>query len=135
MKLRIQAGICCVLLFALMAAGRGQEAKHGPTTFVLACAGGDCPLLRGAPQTRGMRGGSAKLSPGDSMGWHSTGANEEALVILHGAGTANIEGQGDIPLHESMLAYIPPQTNHNVTNTGTDALEYAWIVAPVRDKQ
>ena len=78
-----------------------------------------------------MRGGAVKLRPGESVGWHSTSQNEEALVILHGRGAANIEGQPDVPLEEKMLAYIPPGTRHNVTNTGTDLLEYVWVVAPV----
>jgi mannose-6-phosphate isomerase-like protein (cupin superfamily) len=52
-------------------------------------------------------------------------------VILHGKGAANIEGQADVPLHEKMMAYIPPDTRHNVTNTGGEILEYVWVVAPV----
>jgi len=109
-----------------------EQAKRASMTFKLDCPGGDCPLLKGAPQTSGMRGGSVKLKPGESVGWHSTGANEEALVILHGSGAANIEGQKDIPLSENMLAYIPPATRHNVTNTGSAMLEYVWVVSPVR---
>jgi quercetin dioxygenase-like cupin family protein len=106
--------------------------SRAPKTFALECAGGDCPLLTGAPQTGGMRGGSVKLSPGESVGWHSTGANEEALVILHGLGVANIDGQADVPLHEEMLAYIPPGTRHNVTNTGNETMEYVWVVAAAK---
>jgi len=79
-----------------------------------------------------MRGGSVKLNPGQSVGWHSTRDNEEALVILHGMGTAKFEGHADVPLREKTLAYIPPETRHNVTNTGTETLEYVWVVAPVR---
>jgi quercetin dioxygenase-like cupin family protein len=117
-----------VALLAVVAFG--QSEKPGPKTFVLNCAAGDCPLLKGAPQTAGMRGGSVRLKPGESVGWHSTGSNEESLVILHGNGTAKIEGHPDMPLGEKNLAYIPPSTRHNVTNTGTDVLEYVWIVAP-----
>jgi hypothetical protein len=69
---------------------RRERAKREPMTFVLDCAGGDCPLLKGAPQTGGMRGGSVKLKPGESVGWHSIATGEEALVILHGSGVANI---------------------------------------------
>jgi quercetin dioxygenase-like cupin family protein len=105
--------------------------KREPMMFSLECAEGDCPLLKGAPQTNGMRGGSVSLKPGASVGWHSTGNNEEALTIMHGRGTANIEGHADVPLHAKMLAYIPPGTKHNVTNTGTEVLEYVWVVAPV----
>jgi len=117
---------------ALMFSGTAaqQEAKHEPMTFALDCAGGDCSLLKGIPQTSGMRGGFVKLKPGDSVGWHSTAANEEALVILRGTGVASIEGHSEVPLTEKMLAYIPPATRHNVTNTGTKVLEYVWLVAP-----
>ena len=50
-----------------------QEHGARPATFPLDCAGGDCPLLKGKPQTSGMRGGSVKLKPGESVGWHTTG--------------------------------------------------------------
>jgi mannose-6-phosphate isomerase-like protein (cupin superfamily) len=109
-----------------------MDTKREPMTFALDCAGGDCPLLKGAPQTGGMRGGSVKLKPGESVGWHSTSGNEEALVIIRGQGTANIEGHEEVPLHGKMLAYIPPATRHNVTNTGTEILVYVWIVAPAK---
>lgn len=107
-----------------------QDMKPEPKTFLLNCAGGDCPLLKGKPQTSGMRGGSVRLKPGERVGWHSTATNEESFVILHGSGVANIEGHADIPLREKMMAYIPPATRHNVTNTGTEVMEYVWIVAP-----
>jgi mannose-6-phosphate isomerase-like protein (cupin superfamily) len=29
------------------------------------------------------------------------------------------------------MAYSPPGTKHNVTNTGSEVLEYVWVVAPV----
>ena len=119
---------CLGIIFA----AQNQDRSRKPQTFRLECPGGDCPLLRGASQTSGMRGGSVRLKPGESVGWHSTKTNEESLVILHGNGTASIEGHADVPLHEEMLAYIPPNTKHNVTDTGSDVLEYVWIVAPVR---
>ncbi|MGA7770676.1 MAG: cupin domain-containing protein [Candidatus Sulfotelmatobacter sp.] len=120
--------VCVVLTFGIIAAQ--ERLKREPMTFALDCAGVDCPLLKGAPQTSGMRGGSVKLKPGESVGWHSTSGNEEALVILHGSGVANIEGHPDVPLKENMLAYIPPATRHNVTNKGSQVLEYVWVVAP-----
>ncbi|HKM67218.1 MAG TPA: cupin domain-containing protein [Candidatus Acidoferrum sp.] len=130
-KIIIVGGIGCSLLLVLGLWAQQSAPQKAPMTFALKCPGGDCPLLKGAPQTSGMRGGSVKLKPGESVGWHSTNQSEEALVILHGNGAANIEGQPDVPLQEKMLAYIPPGTRHNVTNTGTQLLEYVWIVAPV----
>jgi mannose-6-phosphate isomerase-like protein (cupin superfamily) len=123
-----------VIMICFVLAAQERDARREPITFALDCAGGDCPLLRGAPQTTGMRSGSVRLKPGESVGWHSTSGNEEALVILHGNGVANIEGHADVPLHEKMLAYIPPAMKHNVTNTGTEILEYVWVVAPAASK-
>lgn len=107
-NLKVLVAVVSALVLGSIAA---QESKSlGPTTFSLDCAGGDCPILKGAPQTGGMRGGSVKLKPGESVGWHTTSGNEEALVILQGSGMANIEGHPDVPLKEKMLAYIPPAT-------------------------
>jgi len=128
-KVKLVMALISVAL-AVGAIAAQERTKREPMTFTLDCAGGDCPLLKGAPQTSGMRGGSVKLKPGESVGWHSTSANEEALVILHGSGVANIQGHPDVPLTEKMLAYIPPETRHNVTNNGNQVLEYVWVVAP-----
>ena len=129
MKAKVCGFLLGISLLCITITAQERQAKH-PLAFPLDCAGGDCPLLKGSPQTSGMRGGSVKLKPGESVGWHSTGQHEEALIILHGNGAANIEGQADVPLHEKMLAYIPPDTKHNVTNTGGERLEYVWVVAP-----
>ena len=113
---------------------QGSAPKHEATTMSLECKTGDCPLLRGMPQTAGLRSGYVRLEPGKSVGWHTTGQNEEVLVILHGRGEARIEGAVGMPLAEYMLAYIPPATRHNVTNTGAELLEYIYIVAPAAEK-
>jgi len=132
MKNLLMLGLTAVTVFCGIRLGADETtARKEPLTFVLDCPGGDCPLLKGAPQTSGMRGGSVKLKPGESVGWHSTSQNEEALVILHGNGVARIEGGKDVALREKMMAYIPTATRHNVTNTGTEIMEYVWIVAPV----
>jgi len=130
-KTILMSGLAVVLAAAFDLAAREQTARREPMTFSLECAGGDCVLLKGAPQTSGMRGGSVRLQPGESVGWHSTGENEEALTIVHGNGVAKVEGHADVPLHEKMLAYIPPGTKHNVSNSGSEVLEYVWVVAPV----
>ena len=130
--MRVTKPIAILAVSSLLAFA--QSAKPEPKTYPLNCSGGDCPILKGAPQTAGMRGGSVSLKPGDSVGWHSTNGNEESLVILHGSGVAKIDGRADIPLTEKTLAYIPPATRHNVTNTGTDVMEYVWIVAPAAQK-
>jgi mannose-6-phosphate isomerase-like protein (cupin superfamily) len=103
-----------------------------PFTKTLACPKGDCSILEGAPQTAGMRSGFVRLKPGATVGWHTTGHHEETLVILHGAGAALIDGQPELVFVAPASAYIPPETRHNVKNTGTEPLEYVYVVAPTR---
>ena len=101
-------------------------------TFALRCPAIECPLLQGPPQTAGMRSGFVRLEPGKSVGWHSTGQNEESLVILHGQGDALIEGLPKQSFAAPGFVYIPVATRHNVTNTGRETLEYVFVVAPAR---
>jgi len=129
--------LCCRQVFAaalLLAAPRvsPQTPQPVPLTIPLICAQGDCPMLTGAPQTTGMRSGFVRLKPGQTVGWHTTGKNEEALVVLHGKGKALIDGQPGLPFVAPALVYIPPATRHNVENTGSDPLEYEYVVAPAK---
>lgn len=107
-----------------------QSPGPQPLARALDCPGGDCPLLQGAPQTTGMRSGFVRLKPGATVGWHSTGQNEESLVILRGQGEALIDGQEKRTFVAPAFAYIPPGTRHNVSNTGKEMLEYVYVVAP-----
>jgi mannose-6-phosphate isomerase-like protein (cupin superfamily) len=111
-----------------------QTQTHHATTLPLDCASSDCPLLQGYPQTAGLRSGFVRLAPGSTVGWHTTGPNEETLVILHGSGEALIEGAPALPIAEKTIAYIPPATRHNVKNTGAAPLEYVYVVAPAAEK-
>jgi quercetin dioxygenase-like cupin family protein len=109
-----------------------QMSRPQPLALPLECPKGDCPLLRGAPQTTGMRSGFVSLKPGETVGWHTTGQNEEALVILRGQGETLIEGQSKLTVAAPGFAYIPPVTRHNVANTGKEPLEYVYVVAPAK---
>ena len=134
---RITPTIFGVILYMLTLALlplTSQQPQPQPLTVRLECPGGDCPLLRGTPQTAGMRSGFVRLKPGETVGWHTTGKNEEALVVLHGRGEARIEGQPPRPFAAPALAYIPPATRHNVANTGNELLEYVYVVAPAQAK-
>ena len=105
-----------------------------PLARSLDCPKGRCPLLQGVPQTMGMRSGFVRLQPGATVGWHTTGQHEEALVILRGQGEALIDGQAKQAFIAPAFAYIPPMTRHNVLNTGEEPLEYVYVVAPVPAK-
>jgi mannose-6-phosphate isomerase-like protein (cupin superfamily) len=130
------------LLHSLVAAGLflaasplfSQTAKPQPQTVPLKGAQTDRQLLNGVPQTTGMRSGFVHLQSGATVGWHTTGKNEEALVILHGQGTALIDGQAGKPFVAPAFVYIPPATRHNVMNTGKEPLEYVYVVAPAKQE-
>ena len=109
-----------------------QTAKPQPLVIPLQCGGGDCPLLAGTPQTAGMRSGHVRLLTGATVGWHTTGINEETLVILQGQGEALIEGQANRPFTAPAVVYIPPATRHNIKNTGSLPLQYVYVVAPAK---
>lgn len=118
--------LLCLAFVPLASQAPGPQ----PLTLALKCAGGDCPLLKGAPQTAGMRSGFVRLRPGESVGWHTTGQNEEALVVLRGRGEARLEGQAARSVAAQALVYFPPATRHNMANTGNEPLEYVYVVAP-----
>ena len=122
------------LFLALPAVPPLSSQMSGPQPLArpLECPSGDCPLLQGAPQTTGMRSGFVRLKPGATVGWHTTGKNEETLVILKGRGEALIEGKAKQTFQAPAFAYIPPETRHNVSNTGSDQLEYVYVVAPAK---
>jgi oxalate decarboxylase/phosphoglucose isomerase-like protein (cupin superfamily) len=82
--------------------------------------------------TAGMRSGLVRLKPGETVGWHTTGKNEESLVILAGHGEALLEGQPARTFAAPAFVYIPPAMKHNVANTGKDMLEYVYVVAPTQ---
>jgi len=87
-------------------------------------------LLAGQPQTCGMRSGRVYIKPGKSCGQHSTKHHEELLVFLSGRGLLLIGEEGSHEVGEGKISYIPPYTNHDVQNTGTEPLTYIYCVAP-----
>lgn len=110
-----------------------QTAKPQPLVIPLQCAGRVCPLLTGVPQTAGVRSGYVRLLTGTTVGWHTTGTNEESLVILQGQDDALIEGQANRSFTAPAVEYIQPATRHNIKNTGRLPLQYVYVVAPAKE--
>jgi quercetin dioxygenase-like cupin family protein len=86
-------------------------------------------LLKGPPETATMRSGYVVLAPKKSVGKHTTGSNEEALVVLAGSGEMRIAERDTLKLNAWCVAYCPPMAVHDVVNTGQDTLRYVWLVA------
>jgi mannose-6-phosphate isomerase-like protein (cupin superfamily) len=87
-------------------------------------------ILEGKPQTLGMRSGRVHLEAGKACGQHSTKNHEELLVFLAGKGELLIGSGTRLAVGTGKVAYIPPETLHDVSNTGTGPLVYIYCVAP-----
>jgi len=90
-------------------------------------------ILNGPPETVTMHSGYMVLAPLKSVGRHSTKDNEEVIVVLAGKGEMRIRGGITLHLHPCCVAYCPPNTEHDVANTGTDTLRYVYIVARAKE--
>lgn len=86
-------------------------------------------ILKGFPESVTMRSGMVKLRPNETVGIHSTGINEELLIILSGKGVFLITGREPVSVEEGQFFYCPPETEHNVKNTGNVSLHYVYVVS------
>ena len=121
-----------LVLSALITSARPGAAQSSPSAKIIShdvADKGYLQLLSGPPETVTMRSGRVILDPGKSIGKHSTGANEEILVILEGQGEMQITGGKTLQITKNVVAYCPPNTKHDVLNTGTSILRYVYIVA------
>ncbi len=101
-------------------AARRIDFLRGGTTYVC--------LLGGPPESVNMRAGYVVLSPGETVGEHSTGNAEEMLIPLSGSGELRVPGCESIAILPGCVLYNPPQTLHNVVNTGSQPLSYIYVV-------
>lgn len=89
-------------------------------------------LLTGPPQTYGMKSGRVYLKVGEDCGQHSTEQREEMLVFLSGQGLLLIGEKDRLQVGEGKVSYIPPNTVHNVKNTGSKPLVYIYCLAAAK---
>ena len=94
--------------------------------------GNHFPILTGSPETVTMCSGLVSLKPGKSVGTHSTKDYEEIIIILEGKGKIEIQGQKSVKAEPGIVVYNPPQTEHNVINTGKKQLRYIYVVAKTK---
>jgi len=86
-------------------------------------------VLGGPPETTCLKSGYVILAPGKSVGRHNTNGYEELIVPLEGEGELQLDDMEPLALHPGQVLYTPPQTAHDVVNTGTQSLKYIYIVA------
>ncbi|MFZ0862725.1 MAG: cupin domain-containing protein [Candidatus Sulfotelmatobacter sp.] len=124
-----------LLLLAVMLpyAVTGGTSAPTPKVIPLESSGKDItPVLAGPPESVKMKSGLVVLAPGQSVGKHSTEQNEELLVVFEGQGEMTFKDGSTLPVKADSALYCPPETEHNVTNTGTGRLRYVYVVSNAR---
>ena len=111
-----------------------QHANLTPTVVTLPTGESAYFPILDTPRTVNMKSGLVTLEPGQSVGEHSTGQHEETLVILDGMGEVEAEGIARQKIVRDQVVYIPPETKHNVSNIGSNALRYIFVVSRIRPK-
>ncbi len=127
LALILAATSCCVI-----AAAQTQGAQPKPHAKVVALGKNDnglLPILTGPPETVTMKSGYVVLDPGHSVGKHSTEHHEEILIVLEGQGEMLFHDGSRLELKARTALYCPPETEHDVKNTGTSTLRYVYVVA------
>lgn len=119
--------VAVVALFAITVLA--QEKPHARVVTLTRSGAHDTLLFAGPPETVTMKSGLVILPPGQSVGKHSTGSHEEMLVILEGGGAMTFADGKRLEVDPDHILYCPPQTEHDVTNTGSGALRYVCIIA------
>ncbi len=88
-------------------------------------------LLGDPSKTGGLRSGLVTLKPQESVGEHKTSNKEEALIVLKGNATVYYGKNKKIKASQSSFVYIPPETRHNVKNSGKKILQYVYVTSQV----
>ncbi len=88
-------------------------------------------LLGDSAKTGGLRSGLVTLKPQESVGEHKTTNKEEALIVLKGNATVYYGKNKKIKASQSSFVYIPPETRHNVKNSGNKILQYVYVTSQV----
>jgi quercetin dioxygenase-like cupin family protein len=77
--------------------------------------------------TRFLKSGRVTLFPGESVGEHNTGGNEEIIIVLKGKATVRANGSmKEIKPHD--FCFIGRDTFHDVKNNSEKSLEYTYVV-------
>jgi quercetin dioxygenase-like cupin family protein len=80
-------------------------------------------------ETETFESGCVSLQPDDKGSEHSSKSWQEMLIILKGQGEVIIVGGDTLHIHAGEVAYIPPQTTHNLRCTGDTPLQYVYVAA------
>jgi mannose-6-phosphate isomerase-like protein (cupin superfamily) len=79
-----------------------------------------------------VRSGYVVLRINESIGEHNTNGSEEVLIILEGKGELSINKEEKWAFEKDTALYVPPNTIHDIRNTGQGLLRYIFITCPAK---
>ncbi|MDO8488522.1 MAG: cupin domain-containing protein [Candidatus Omnitrophota bacterium] len=88
-------------------------------------------LFGDSSKPKGLRSGFVVLKPKESVGLHNTGPSEEVIFIITGTAVIHYGTRKRSNVKKNAFIYIPPQTPHNISNSGSKWLKYIYIAAKV----
>ena len=88
-------------------------------------------LLGDSSKAIGLRSGLVTLKPQELIGEHKTENKEEVIIILKGSATVYYGKGKKIRAPQNTFVYIPPETTHNVKNSGSKILQYVYVTTQV----
>ena len=112
-----------------MIAEHGAPSRLPRTISLRRGSGRHVLLLRGRPETGGMRSGLVTLEPGEAVRPHDTGDHEELIVVLEGEGALRVVGEPALAIDPAIAGYCPPHRVHDVANTGSGSMRYVYVVS------
>jgi mannose-6-phosphate isomerase-like protein (cupin superfamily) len=124
--------VVAFLMMAFPLPGLFSQSSTQPRAKIVALeksGNGIQPVLTGPPETVTMKSGYVVLDPGHSVGRHSTEHHEEILIVLQGEGEMLFHDGSKLVLKSHTALYCPPETEHDVKNTGSAKLRYVYVVA------
>lgn len=116
-------------LSAISAAGQSALRPRAKVVALDKADNGILPILSGPPESVTMKSGYVVLEPNQSVGKHGTEQHEEILIVLEGEGEMLFRDGSKLSLKAHTALYCPPETEHDVRNTGTAKLRYVYVVA------
>jgi mannose-6-phosphate isomerase-like protein (cupin superfamily) len=69
------------------------------------------------------------VPPGSEQRLHSHEDSEQVYVIVRGRGRMHVAGDEE-DVGEGDLVFIPPATDHGITNDGSETLVYVSVASP-----
>jgi mannose-6-phosphate isomerase-like protein (cupin superfamily) len=117
-----------IVFFVLSLAAQTPK-PHAKVVTLRKTTSGIQPILTGPPETVSMKSGYVVLEPGRTVGRHSTEHHEEILIVLQGEGEMVFHDGSTMTVNANSALYCPPETEHDVRNTGSENLRYVYVTA------